>query len=421
MSGLHTLDWYSDPSLVPDPFPYYEACRAQGPIFREPNHGVFVVTGYAEICAVYRDADAFSSCNSSSGPFPPLPGAPYGDDVSDLIDRFRHQYSSPDSLVSEDPPEHTDHRGLLMRLMTPKRLAENEAFMWRLADQCIDTFADRGACDFISEYARPFSMLVIADLLGVPEEDHPKLRARFDQAGAMGKVGKELPANPIGFLDEFFLGYVNDRRVQPRDDVLTKLATNTCVDGRLPEPMEAVNVATILFAGGQGTVARFMGNMVHHLAEHPQAQESLRDDRALIPNFVEEMLRYESPVKLNQRLARHTTTIGDVTIPAGSTVLLLLPAGDRDPRQFPCPADFDARRANAREHIAFGRGIHTCPGAPLVRADAKVSLERILDRMGEIRISDARHGPPGARRFQYTNTYILRGFDALHVEFTAID
>ena len=177
-------------------------------------------------------------------------------------------------------------------------------------------------------------------------------------------------------------------------------------------------MATILFAGGQGTVARFLANMVRYLAEHFELQAELRDDRSLIPNFVEEMLRYDSPVKLNQRLARRTTTIGGVTIPAGSTVLLLLPAGDRDPRHFPCPADFEARRGNVREHVAFGRGIHSCPGAPLVRADAKASLERMLDRIADIRISDTHHGPPGARQFRYTNTYILRGVDALHVEFT---
>jgi hypothetical protein len=292
--------------------------------------------------------------------------------------------------------------------------------MWRLADRRIDTFVDRGACEFIGEYARPFSMLVIADLLGVPEDDQVRLRILFDQAGAPGKVGQELPANPIAFLDDLFLEYVLDRRARPRDDVLTKLATNTFADGRLPLPMEAVNVATILFAGGQGTVARFLGNMVRHLAEHPETQLQLRDDRSLIPLFVDEMLRYDSPVKLNQRLARRTTTVGGVAIPAGSTVLLLLPAGDRDPRHFECPAEFDPLRQNLREHVAFGRGIHSCPGAPLVRADAKITLERILDRMAEIRISDAHHGPPGARRYEYTNTYILRGVDALHIEFNSV-
>jgi cytochrome P450 len=309
----------------------------------------------------------------------------------------------------------------MMRLLTPKRLAENEEFMWRLADQRIDTFIERGTCDFIAEYAQPFAMLVIADLLGVPEADQAKLRALFVEMGAPGAVGKgdELPNKPLWFLDDFFLAYVEDRRAHPRDDVLTKLALNTFADGRLPEPMEAVNAATILFAGGQGTSARFLGNMVHFIAEHPDVQQRLRDQRHLVPNFIEEMLRYESPVKINQRLARRTTTLAGVTIPAGSTLLLLLPAGDRDERRFGCPAEFRVDRENAREHVAFGRGVHSCPGAPLVRADARATLERVLDRLHDIRISDEHHGPPGDRRFQYTNTYILRGVDALHIEFTA--
>ena len=154
-------------------------------------------------------------------------------------------------------------------------------------------------------------------------------------------------------------------------------------------------MATILFAGGQGTVARFMGNMVHHLAEHPDTQVQLRDDRSLIPDFIEEMLRYDSPVKLNQRLARRTTTVGGVTIPAGSTILLLLPAGDRDPRHFPCPADFDSHRGNAREHIAFGRGLHSCPGAPL-RARRREGHPR-ADPRPHRRHPHQRHAPRPAR------------------------
>ena len=149
MSDLHTSDWYTDQSLIEDPFTYYEAVHAQGPIYREPNHGAFVVTGYDETATIYRDTESFSSCNSFSGPFPPLPGAPYGDDVSELIEEHRDLYTGHDSLVTEDPPLHTDHRGLLLRLLTPARLQENEEFMWRMADNCIDTFVDRGRCDFI--------------------------------------------------------------------------------------------------------------------------------------------------------------------------------------------------------------------------------------------------------------------------------
>jgi cytochrome P450 len=338
--------------------------------------------------------------------------------VSELIERYRDQFIAHESLITYDPPKHTDYRGLMMRLLTPKRLQENEAFMARLADQRIDSFVANGRCDFIADYAQPFSMLVIADLLGVPEDDHPALRARFVAAGAPGAMGKEIPSNPLWFLEDFFIPYIEDRRREPRDDVMTKLALGTFADGSLPPVIDAVRVASFLFAGGQGTVARFLGNAVKYLAEHPDLQQELRDDRARIPPFVEEMLRFNSPVKVNLRMARTTTTVAGVEIPAGSTVVLLLPAADRDPGHFECPAEFRAARDNAREHVAFGRGIHSCPGAPLVRADSRVTLDHLLDRLGDIRISEAEHGPPDARRYAYTDSWILRGYDALHLEFT---
>jgi cytochrome P450 len=414
------LDWFTEPSLVGDPEPFYEAVRQQGPIWREPNQGTFLVTGYDETAAIYRDLETFSSCNAFAGPFPPLPDAPHGDDVSELIEKYRDVFIANESMITFDPPKHTDYRGLLMRLLTPKRLQENEAFMGRLADQRIDGFLAKGKCDFIAEYAQPFSMLVIADLLGVPEEDHAALRASFVAAGAPGAVGKDIPRNPLWFLEQFFIPYIEDRRREPRDDVMTKMALGTFSDGSIPELIETVRVAAFLFAGGQGTVARFLGNSLMVIAENAELQQLLRDDRDRIPNFVEEMLRLNSPVKVNLRMARKTTTISGVEVPAGSTVVLLLPAADRDPRRFGCPAEFDADRGNAREHIAFGRGVHTCPGAPLVRSDARVTLEHVLDRVADIRISEDEHGPPGERRYQYTDSWILHGLDSLHLEFRPV-
>lgn len=418
VEGLHTRDWMTDASLIEDPVPYYEAVRAQGPIYREPNHGMFVFTGYDEILSVYRDVETFSSCNVYSGPLVELPGAPYGDDVGELIEQYRGQMPGSDTFITHDPPVHTEERGLMMRLLTPKRMEETADFIERLADERIDLFIGEGKCNFIADYAQPLAMLFIAELLGVPEDDRPRLRALFTQMGAPGGIGKQVPDNPLWFLDDFFLEYIEDRRRQPRQDVLTTLANNTYSDGTLPTPKEAVGVATILFAGGQGTSARFLGNALQFIAEHADIQRQLRQEPTLIPQFVEEMLRVNSPVKKNTRLARRTTTIGGIEIPAGSTVLLLLQAADRDPRQFDCPAQFHVERANAREHVAFGRGPHSCPGAPLVRTSARVTIERMLARLTDIRISETEHGPPGARRYPYTNSWILRGFDALHLEFT---
>jgi cytochrome P450 len=406
--------------VVEDPVSYYEYARTQGPVWREPYYGSFVVTGYDEMMEIYRDTEVFSSCNSFGGPFPPLPEKPTGDDASELIEKYRDIFPSRESLITFDPPVHADHRGLMMRLLTPKRLKENEEFMWRLADQLIDGFSTQGSGDFIAEYAQPFSLLVIADLLGVPESDHAELRARMVAKGPAGAVGEQMEGNFLVHLEDFFTAYIEARRREPQDDVLGKMAQATFADGSIPEVLEVVRVATILFAGGQGTAARFLGNMVKIIAEDAELQALLRAERERIPNFVEETLRLYSPVKTNFRMARHSTMLGGVEIPAGSSIVLLIGAADRDNRRFECPAEFHMDRHNVREHVAFGRGVHSCPGAPLVRADGRITLERMLDRLADIEISQTWHGPPGSRHYDYTPTYILRGVEALHLEFTPV-
>ncbi len=418
MVDFATADFFTDELLLADPYPYYEFVRAQGPVWREPHYGAFVVTGYDEISAIYRDPDTFSSCNAFGGPFTRFPEQPQGDDVGAMIDKYRRSFPNGESFITWDPPEHTAHRGLMMRLLTPKRLQENEEFMARLADRQIDGFIAEGRCEFVADYAQPLALLVIADLLGVPEEDHAELRAAFVANGTPGAVGQRSDTTDfLGFLEHWFTRYTEDRRRHPRDDVLTHMAQASFPDGSTPEVIDVVRVATLLFAGGQGTAARFLGNAVRHVAERPDVQGRLRAGRELIPQFIEEMLRYYSPVKVNFRMARVSTSVGGVPVPAGSNLVLLLGAADRDDRRFECPADFRVDRANAREHVAFGRGVHSCPGGPLVRAEARITLGRMLDRLADIRISESQHGPAGDRRFDYTPSFILQGVQALHLEF----
>ena len=200
--------------------------------------------------------------------------------------------------------------------------------------------------------------------------------------------------------------------------MLTALATTTFPDGSLPEVIDVVRVAANLFAAGQETTVRLLGTALQLIGERPDLQQLLRDRRDLIPNFVEETLRIEAPVKGDFRLARRRTTVAGVDIPAGATLMVLNGAANRDPRHFEDPAEFRVDRDNAREHLAFGRGVHSCPGGSLARMETRVSIERLLDRTAEIGISEAHHGPPGARRYQYMPTYILRGLTQLHLEFT---
>jgi cytochrome P450 len=267
-------------------------------------------------------------------------------------------------------------------------------------------------------------MLVVADLLGVPESEHERFREGFGLSGTPGHVraGEQgRPGeNPLAWLDGYFAEYVEERRREPRQDVLTSLALATYPDGSTPDVTAVVRTATFLFAAGQETTARLLAASLRYLAEHSDLQDRLRADHDLIPHFLEEVLRVESPVKADFRLARRTTSVGGVAIEAGTPVMLLNGAANRDPRRFECPHEFRVDRPNAESHMAFGRGAHSCPGGPLARAEGRVSLERILDRMRGIHLSEEHHGPPGARRFQYEPTWLLRGLTQLHLEFAPV-
>lgn len=420
MSDIDEIDLFRDSSMVEDPYPYLDATRHACPVRREPHHGVYLVTGYDEAREVFHDTETFSSCNSVTGPFPGFPVALEGDDVTDLIEQHRDDLPFSDQLPTFDPPKHTAHRGLLMRLLTPRRLKENEEFIWRLADRQMDEFIARGECELITEYANPFAMLVIADLLGVPESDHASFRGALTAPrGGVGSTSEDtMEHKPLEFLYDRFSTYIEERRQEPRDDVLTRLAAATYPDGSTPDVADVTGIAANLFAAGQETTVRLLGAAVQLIAERPDLQQLLRDERDRIPNFIEETLRIESPIRGDFRLSRVPTTIAGVEIPAGATVMVLNGAANRDPRHFESPADFQADRTNAREHIAFGHGIHFCPGAPLARTEARVTIERLLDRLPDITISEQHHGPAGARRYRYLPTYILRGLTRLHVEFT---
>ncbi len=429
MSNYEAVDFFMDESLIEDPYPYFEYLRSKCPVVATPHYGVVAVSGYDEATEVYRNLETFSSCISVIGPFATVPEPLEGDDVSELIERYRDQLPMNEHMVTMDPPMHTKERALLMRLMTPKRLRENEAFMWRAVDRQLDEFIADGHCEFIGAYAQPFAMLAVADVLGVPEEDHPELRKIFGLSTTPGEIGAahdqsgvddEDPSslNLLSSLDDWFTNYIEDRRDNPRHDVLTDLALAKYPDGSTPDVVAVVRTAGFLFAAGQETTARLLATGLKYLAEYPELQDELRTHRERIPDFIEEALRIESPVKADFRLARRAVNVGGVDIAPGTPVMLLNGAANRDPRRFEDPGEFKVDRPNAKEHLAFGRGAHSCPGGPLARAEGRISIERILDRMRDIRLSEEHHGPPGARRFEYEPTWVLRGLHDLHIEFT---
>ena len=242
----------------------------------------------------------------------------------------------------------------------------------------------------IGDFAGPFTLLVIADLLGVPEQDRQMFReqlqgSRQDQALGRPRATRWRRAAGVPLLAD------PDVRRGPTSLTSRRrhrgLATATFPDGSLPDVMDVVRVAANLYRQGQETTVRLLASALQCIAEDNDLQELLRNEPEHIPNFVEETLRFESPVKGDFRLARVPTTVGGVDIRAGTTVMVLNGAANRDPRHFDAPTKFDVTGQRG-EHLAFGHGVHFCPGAPLARAEARVAIERLLDRMHDIRIDE---------------------------------
>jgi cytochrome P450 len=416
MSELDAVDFFTDPTLVNDPNPFFAQLRSQCPVLREPHHGVMMVTGYDEALEVFKHPETFSSCVAITGPIPPLPFTPRGDNISEQIEQYEREMPWSAHLVCLDGQRHAALRAILTGLLTHTRLKKNVAM---LADRLIAEFIAAGRCEFVSDYAHALSTLVIADLLGVPEEDRDELLELLGQAPTQigGDPAHKTAADPLAFLDSRFSSYLEERRGNSRGDMMSELANARFKDGSLPELAVPVRLAKFLFGAGQDTSARLMAATLRLLGECPDLQQRLRNDPHRIADFIEETLRLESPAKVLSRLARSTTSIGGVPVPAGTIVTLGLGAANRDPRRFEAPDRLNLDRSNVRDHIAFSRGTHACPGAPLARAETRITLEKFLDRMSDIRISEDEHGPPQARRYAYEPTYLLRGLTALHIEF----
>lgn len=406
-------DFFTDPEIIRDPTPYYTALRKLDPVVREPHHGVFLVSGLEEILAVYADHAAFSAIVAPLGPFAKLPEPAEGESLAEVIERRRNEIPLSDQLITFDPPRHTRYRVLLNKLLTPNRLKENEEFMWNLSDRLIDEFAERSEIEFCEAYARPFTLLVIADLLGVPSEDHGTFREWLQGDGtpvAGDTEGKGGGDQVFANLYPYFTRYVEERRASPRDDVMSQLATVRFPDGGLPEVVDVVRIASLLFAAGQETTARLLTTGMRVLAEQPSLADELRADPDAIPNFIEECLRFESPIKGPFRLALRDTRVGGVDIPMGSIVMAMNGAANRDPRVFADGDRFDAKRPNVRRNIAFGHGEHFCPGASLARAETRISFERLLARLDDLQLVD-----PSA--LSYAPSFIIRGLNDLPLRF----
>ncbi len=411
-------DFFTDQTICNDPYPFYEQLRAKAPVWLDARHDVAMVTSFELGVAIYGDQDHFSSANAVNGPLPPLPFRPDGDDITSQIEAVRPDLPMAGLLVTLDGPQHALLRSFVVKQFTPRRLRENEAQLRSIAERLIDDFADKGEVELVRGYGVPFAGLVIADLLGVPQEDRGWFREMFGTRPRFDQANTGESYNPLAFLDSKFTEYMVDRRKQPRGDVLSEIANATLADGTNPSLSQVVTIATFLFGAGQDTTAKLLSSAMRILAERADLQDQLRSDHGLIPDFIEETLRLEGPVKTSSRIVRKTVSLGGQTVQAGTHIALLNGAMNRDPEKFEMPEEFRLGRPKVREHLAFGRGAHTCLGAQLARNEVRISIELLLDRMKNILICDEHHGPVTARQYRQEPGYVLRGVRSLNLKFT---
>lgn len=362
-----------------DPYPTYALLREKAPVYRIEPHGYFAVSRYEDVVFVLKNPQLFSSRTGLEQLRPPH----VDDDVWRELEVLRRT-----NVVSSDPPDHTRLRKLVSGAFTPAAIAQLEARVRQITAENLDAMLARDEPDLVADLAVPLPVTVIAEMLGVDPAQRRDFKRWSDdllETGQIMRRAKMSRARVAELLQSrrelvaHFEELIAERRARPRADLISELVRSEEEDGKL-SPDEVVAMLVILLIAGNETTTNLIATGTHLLLDHPEALAALRADPSLIPGFVEETLRFESPAPMLFRATTEEVTLSGVTIPKGKMVVVLVAAANRDPAQFPDPDRFDIRR-DTRGHVAFGYGIHFCVGAPLSRLEGRVAFEEMLRRL----------------------------------------
>jgi cytochrome P450 len=390
MSALK--DRFSDPETIECPYPYYQSLRDEKPIFFSELLGAYVVTRYADIQKISLDQKLFSSMMSGSNEFGDLNFAPAFDKV---YDELGVPPQIP-TLVRTGGEQHRRYRGLVDRYFGAPAVNLLRPRLTELVDGLIDSFIDSGRVDLHPDFCLKLPLAIMCDLLGLPAAEAPRLAASADAqtrlvSGAMESEEDRLALHrEQASFHRFLLDLFEKRRREPDDSILSALLHNPPADGDAPDEAELCSLISLMNIGGNETTTSGLGNMFYLCFGQPGFEQRLRDDPKLIPKFVEEALRLESPVIMMLRSPTEDTEIDGVVLPKDSLILINYAAANRDERKFECPEELNLERKGVRNHLAFGAGAHYCLGSILARAEMEIALSRILSRMHDIRIDSAK-------------------------------
>jgi cytochrome P450 len=393
-------------AFLHSPYPVYHRLREEAPVYWSETWGAWLLTRYDDVVATLRDHRRFTSLGRLTMTMKPALEEPLWERIQPLVAHYSK------GLINVDPPDHTRLRSLVHQAFTPRRIAGLQGYVQAIVDTLLDRFQRGSHMDLVGDLAYPLPVTVIAELMGVPAQDHHKIKAwssdivRFMATARPDAKVLLLSQEALLALRDYFRWVVSTCRREPRDDLISGLVTAEEEGEKLTEEELLSTLVTILI-GGHETTTSLIASGTLLLLTHPDERRRLEADPTLYPSAVEEFLRYEGPFQRNRRIATEDVEIGEQKIGKGELVMQLLGAANRDPDQFEDPDRLDLSRQPNR-HVAFGYGVHFCLGAALARLEAPVALRTLFRRLPGLELAVE----PGALEWENT---VFRGLKALPV------
>jgi cytochrome P450 len=395
VSSSSTSDVYYDPydvEIYADPYPVFRRLREEAPLYHNEQHGFYAVSRYDDVERGLIDSETYIS----------------GRGV--ILEVIKANIEMPPgTLIMEDPPVHTVRRTLLSRVFTPRKMAALEARIREFCARSLDPLIGAGRFDFVADLGVQMPMRTIGMLLGIPEQDQEAIRD-LDDAALRTEAGKPMRYSQLRLSGEIFADYIDWRAEHPSDDLMTELLQAEFKDEtgtvRRLTRNEVLTYVNVIAGAGNETTNRLIGWIGKVLADHPGQRCELVEDRSLIPNAIEEILRHEPPALQVARYVARDVELYGRTVPEGSVMLFFVGSANRDDRRFPGADQFDIHRQIA-QHLTFGYGTHFCLGAALARLEGRVALEEVLKRFPQWEIDQ------GGAKLASTST--VRGWETLPV------
>ena len=381
------------PELLADPYPIYKKLRDEAPVSYHPKLNFWTLSRFADVMQALQKPRLYSSAQGIAVGMDPQ--------TTNLFE----------AVITMDPPRHTQMRTLVNRAFTPRRIAELAPRILEVATALIDDFIEKESCDLVGDFAAPFPTIVIAELLGVPTEDQKMFKENSNALVNQQRIAGELPDSarmaPILELAQYLNKVFDERRLQPREDLISALLAAE-VDGQKLTQSEVTGFALLLLIAGNETTTNLLGNGFQLMHEYPDQRGRLVAMPEALPDAIEEFLRYDSPVPGLARTLTDDLDFRGHAFRSGQKVMLLYGSANRDERQFEAPDVFDTSR-KPTQHLAFGFGTHFCLGASLARLEARIGFEQVLAHLPDYTLLE------GAER----NAGGLRGFSHLPAAFKA--